>query len=237
MPRCQNKAWHAKTRPSKSRTKPETLLKGRVDTNPHRCPAKESPVARIGSTCKRPTKSYKKATRGAARRSARRSLGTGHVRSRKTVSLKPRLCTPKRFPAAPYPRVSPNLAFTRLTCLGKLFPNTTDNVKIVRKTQHRQLVMQNHAQKPCKTEFTEKQTKTCFFRKWRPSSRLSQGRPIGKGPASKTSFALGEVQTSPKGAIVWQSAWTHVLWEPSSLGEDQGPRQNACLAMERDSEA
>ena len=52
-----------------------------------------------------------------------------------------------------------------------------------------------------------------------------------------TSVALGEVQTSPKGAIVWQSAWTHVLWEPSSFGEDQGPRQNACLAMERDSEA
>ena len=51
-----------------------------------------------------------------------------------------------------------------------------------------------------------------------------------------TSFALGEVQTSPKGAV-WQSAWTHVLWEPSSFGEDQGPRQNACLAMERDSEA
>ena len=57
----------------------------------------------------------------------------------------------------------PNLAFTRLTCLGKLFPNTTDNVKIVRKTQHRQPVMQNHAQNPCKTEFAEKQTKTRFF--------------------------------------------------------------------------
>ena len=61
--------------------------------------------------------------------------------------------------------------------------------------------------------------------------------------------AIGEVQTSAKGAksaplrsegkpIVWQSEWTSVLWwEPSSFGEDQGPRQNACFAMERDSEA
>ena len=36
-----------------------------------------------------------------------------------------------------------------------------------------------------------------------------------------TSVALGEVQTSPK---VWQSAWTHVLWEPSSFGEAQAER-------------
>ena len=61
-------------------------------------------------------------------------------------------------------------------------------------------------------------------------------------------FAIGEVQTSFKGAksaplrsegkpIVWQSEWTSVLWEPSSFGEDQGPRQNVCFAMERDSEA
>ena len=28
-----------------------------------------------------------------------------------------------------------------------------------------------------------------------------------------------------------------MLWEPSSFGEDQGPRQNVCLAMERGSEA
>ena len=61
-------------------------------------------------------------------------------------------------------------------------------------------------------------------------------------------FAIGEVQTSPKRAksaplrsegrpIVWQSEWTSVLWEPSSFPEDQGPRQNVCFAMERDSEA
>ena len=64
-------------------------------------------------------------------------------------------------------------------------------------------------------------------------------------------FAIGEVQTSPKGAksaplrsegrpIVWQSEWTSVLWEPNSFGEDpgkdQGPRQNVCFAMERDCE-
>ena len=154
MPRCQNKAWHAKTRPSKSRTKPETLLKSRVDTNPHRCPAKESPVARIGSTCKRPRKS-----RGARAREVKKNCES------ETTPLHPQV-----VPCRPVPQVSPNLAFTRLTCLGKLFPNTTDNVKIVRKTQHRQPVMQNHAQKPCLS----------------PSSRLSQGRPIGKGPASKS---------------------------------------------------
>ena len=44
-------------------------------------------------------------------------------------------------------------------------------------------------------------------------------------------FAIGKVQTSPKGAkSVWQSEWTSVLWEPSS--EDR-----VCFAMERDSEA
>ena len=162
----------AKTRPSKSRTKPETLLKGRVDTNPHRCPAKESPVARIGSTCKRPTKSDKKA------RSARRSLGTGHVRSRKTVSLKPRLCTRERFPAAPYPS-SPNLAFTRPTCLGKLFPNRRQ-----RENREKNATPATcHAKSPSKTtqtEFSEKQTKTWFCPEMAALERLSQGRPFGR---------------------------------------------------------
>ena len=63
-----------------------------------------------------------------------------------------------------------------------------------------------------------------------------------------TTFAIAEVQTSPKGAksaplesegkhIVWQSQWTSIVWEPSNFDKDQGPRQNVCFATERDSEA
>ena len=111
-----------------------------------------------------------------------------------------------------------------------------------------------------KTEFPEKMTKTHLFRKWL-SSRLIWGRHFGRtvcfvrpkreetgNPVKLTAIAsnmtVGEAQTSPKRAksaplrcegkpIVWQSEWTHMLWEPSSFGKDQGPRQNVPCHGER----
>ena len=73
--------------------------------------------------------------------------------------------------------------------------------------------------------------------------RKETGNPV-KLTAIASNMTVEKAQTSPKGAKSAPLrcegkpiAWTHMLWEPSSFGEDQGPRQNVCFAMERGSEA
>ena len=68
-------------------------------------------------------------------------------------------------------------------------------------------------------------------------------RPLGKGPASKIQDDYHRHERRPgRGADEPQGRHRLAVRvdsrrEPSSFGEDQGPRQNACLAMERDSDA